>query len=465
MWTVGIVIASLMAISTLVAGIVYQRSVSAPVGEGQLFRAEAGRAVALFSSRSDDPDVAVRSVRNELGIEAVALVNESGEVTNSSAPEQVGDVLGDFLAFSLSDGRFAAQAVELDHPVSIDTVVEWEPGQVLYFVVQPLPGGEGLLLSYDISELLGRRSRSAAVRPLTIQLLIVAFVAAATAVGLWFARHRTRERIAESQREADLLAAHATDLARHNVELDQARRNAERALAMAEETNLVRSEFVLMINHELRTPLTGVVTGAETLLDQPGLSVEERAEILDLIASDGKRLIELVSQMLTVARVENRSLDFTLSDFHVDHVTQRLTDRFDRLRVAADGRVLVKSDPDTLTQILHTLIENALSHGATSVDLQTRPNPGFEPDLVVGAEQAECVYLVVTDDGPGIDPDFLPRAFEKFEKRGRTSGTGLGLYLVRLMASALDAHIAVKTGPDGTSVAVGLPTAAVLENA
>lgn len=463
MWTVGIVIASLMAISTLVAGLVYQRSVSAPVGEGQLFREESARAVEVFSSHSDNPDVAVRAVRNELGIEAAALVDESGQVTSSSAPEQDGELLGSFLTSALSKGRFAAQATELNHPLSIDTVVEWEEGQVLYAVVQPLPSGDGLLLSYDISELLARRSRSAAVRPLTIQLLIAAFVTAATAVGLWFARRRTRERIAESQREADLLAAHANDLARHNVELDQARRNAERALAMAEETNLVRSEFVLMINHELRTPLTGVVTGAETLLDQPALPVNERAEILDLIASDGRRLIELVSQMLTVARVENRSLDFTLTEFDVDEVVHRLTDRFDTLTVPEDSHVLVRSDSDTLTQILHTLIENALSHGATHVELRTQSDSGFEADLVVGAEQAESVYVVVTDNGPGIDSEFLPRAFEKFEKRGRTSGTGLGLYLVKIMAAAIDAHLAVKTGPEGTSIAVGVPITAVLE--
>lgn len=463
MWTAGIVIASVVAITTLAAGIGYQRSVSAPVGEGQLFRAEASRAVELFSPHSSEPEIGVRSVRNELGIEAVALVDESGHVANSSAPEQVGDSLGPFLTAALSDGRFAAQATELTHAISIDTVVEWEAGQVLYAVVQPLADGRGLLLSYDISELLSRRSRSAAVRPLTIQLLIAAFVAAATAVGLWFARRRTRERIAEAQREADLLAAHATDLARHNVELDHARRRAERALAMAEETNRVRSEFVLMINHELRTPLTGVVTGAETLLDQPDLPVADRAEISNLIAADGRRLIELVSQMLVVARVENRSLDFTLSDFDVEQVVHRLEDRFETLTAMTETNVVVRSDPDTLTQILHTLVENAMSHGATRVSLHTRTSPGFEPDLVIGDQSADSVYLVVEDDGPGIDPGFLPRAFEKFEKRGRTSGTGLGLYLVRLMAGAVDAHLAVKTGPQGTAVAVGVPTAVVLE--
>jgi two-component system OmpR family sensor kinase len=63
----------------------------------------------------------------------------------------------------------------------------------------------------------------------------------------------------------------------------------------------------------------------------------------------------------------------------------------------------------------------------------------------------------VEDDGPGIDPHFLPRAFEKFEKHSSSSGTGLGLYMARLMVEALDGSISVSTSPSGTTFQIAVP--------
>jgi two-component system OmpR family sensor kinase len=69
-----------------------------------------------------------------------------------------------------------------------------------------------------------------------------------------------------------------------------------------------------------------------------------------------------------------------------------------------------------------------------------------------------AVHFLVVDDGPGFDPAFLPRAFEKFEKHSFSSGTGLGLYVVRLMADAIEAAVSVFTGPGGTTMAVSVPS-------
>ena len=61
------------------------------------------------------------------------------------------------------------------------------------------------------------------------------------------------------------------------------------------------------------------------------------------------------------------------------------------------------------------------------------------------------------DNGPGIEAEFIPHIFEKFEKRGTASGTGLGLYLAKLMVEGIDGSISVETGPNGTTMAVGVP--------
>lgn len=469
MWTVGIVTALVVALACLTAALLYQRDVSAPVGEGRLFKTEAMSASARYAALTadgTDPDLAVRTLRNDLAIEAVGVIDPSLRVVYSTAHEQVGDEVGAFLGGALADGRFAAQAVELTHPLSIDRVEEWQPGSVVYQVVQPVDPEAGLILSYDISELLARRSQSSALQPLTAQLAIAGLVAAGLSVGLWFARSRARRRIRETQREAEMLAARSRDLERHNKELDAARREAERALELAEETNRIRSEFVLMINHELRTPLTSVVTGAEVLLDQPEMGSADRNELLGHLVEDGRRLVELMSQMLTVARVENRSLQFTLTEIPADQVLQRLAGRWEWLDVAPTTGITVESDRDALIQLIHSLADNARSHGAERVGVTVARDLPFVPDHTVGKEPDDPVYFLIKDDGPGIDHDFLPRAFEKFEKRGRTSGTGLGLYLVRMMAEAIDGYLAVSTSPSGTTMAVGVPSgAAVLEEA
>ena len=92
-----------------------------------------------------------------------------------------------------------------------------------------------------------------------------------------------------------------------------------KALATEKETNRIRSEFVLMINHELRTPLTSVVSGAEVLAEF-GLPEDDRQMIIADMLRDGRRLDGLISQMLTVARIENSGLNFSLTRTEVSRV-------------------------------------------------------------------------------------------------------------------------------------------------
>jgi len=107
--------------------------------------------------------------------------------------------------------------------------------------------------------------------------------------------------------------------------------------------------------------------------------------------------------------------------------------------------------------VLSSLIDNALTHGANQVILRARPDRPFDPIWEVGQTPAQAAFLLVEDDGPGIDSDFLPRAFEKFEKHGRSSGTGLGLYMARTMIEALGGSLAVETSRRGTTMAVAVP--------
>ncbi|HEY7563302.1 MAG TPA: HAMP domain-containing sensor histidine kinase, partial [Acidimicrobiia bacterium] len=256
------------------------------------------------------------------------------------------------------------------------------------------------------------------------------------------------------------LQERSAELEQHNLQLEDARKKAERALALAEETNRVRSEFVLMINHELRTPLTSVVTGSQLLAGSwDTLSLDERQRLLSDIVSDGRRLKELITQMLVVARIENRSLQYQLRHVTADMVRSRLESLSPRTALWPAGMQVppLLTDLDTLAYLLVSLADNARTHGARNVEISVADGMAFSPLVEVGTRPAAAAYFVVRDDGPGIDHDFVPHIFEKFEKRGRASGTGLGLYLARLMVEGIDGSISVMSDRTGTTMVVAVP--------
>jgi signal transduction histidine kinase len=469
-WTAAAALSMLGAVVLPSVAAAYQVRVTRPQGEGELFRHEAALAATMLTRAEEKGtalDQAVRHIRNDLRVEAVGVVDPAGSYLASTSPSLAGSGLEPpFLAGLLQQGDFGAVAATLDRPLLIDGVEEWSAGDSLYLVLQPLDSGGALVLSYDVSELLQRRAAQQGIRPLTIQLAGAGVFLLLASIILLVARAGARRRIAEAEREAQLIEARARELERHNRELDEAREAAEKALALAEETNRIRSEFVLMINHELRTPLTSVVTGAEVLLDDEGLPPQDRHQVLGDMVRDGRRLQELISQMLTVARIENRGLGYRLREVPIREVRQRLQDL--RVGVTWNGdarvpegeaadRILLRSDPDPLAQLIASLTDNAFTHGATQVSVRVAAELPFAPLVEVGRRPAAALYFLVEDDGPGIDLSFLPRAFEKFEKHGRSSGTGLGLYLARLMVEAIEGAIAVTTGPKGTTMAVAVP--------
>ena len=237
-----------------------------------------------------------------------------------------------------------------------------------------------------------------------------------------------------------------------------------RSLEAEKETNRIRSEFVLMINHELRTPLTGVVTGAQLMLDG-GMSEEEQSSLAEDMVRDGRRLDGLIAQVLTVARTENNGLSYALARTEVRHVLERIRLASGNPHVTIDAQsasdAVVHTDSDALVQLVLSLTDNSLTHGATNVNIQVTPTLRFLPMRTVGVAPDQPLFFVVRDDGPGIDPDFLPNAFEKFEKHSWSSGTGLGLHMARLMVEAMQGSISVHTGSRGTIMAVAVPLVSV----
>jgi signal transduction histidine kinase len=218
--------------------------------------------------------------------------------------------------------------------------------------------------------------------------------------------------------------------------------------------------FLMSVGHELRTPLTTIAGYAE-ILEDGGLDTDETNRIAAVLNTEGARLRRLVEDLMLLARLEAR--EFTLTRHHVDigEILGRLAsgfeDRAGRVRVRFVTEiepVELDTDPDRVEQIVANLLENALRY---------TPEAG-EARLSVRAARGGGAVITVSDSGSGIDPDDVPRVFEKFYvartyRRIRPEGSGLGLSIVKELVDALGGTIAVESGDGGTVITVRLPAA------
>jgi signal transduction histidine kinase len=460
-WLVLAGICAALTATGVIGASVVQRNSSVPIGEGEVFVADAGHAAGIITSTTDVA-VAVRQARNTLEIEAVSLLDGEGIVVASTSETLIGEPAhNQLIVYGARDHRFMALATAIDEDLWLDGVVEWRAGSVLYQVVSPLAEGEGsVMLHYDVSALLSRRTQPGTVQPETIQLMALTAIFAVFTGAALVGRSRAARRHREIALESQIIRAHSVELQVANEGLDQARHQAEEALALAEEKIRIRSEFVLMINHELRTPLTSVVTGAE-LLRTEELSDRDRAVVLDSMVADGSRLQEIIDQILAVARIENRGLSYELTDVTLDEIRTAVNCSHPACKPVEpkepEPNVTVRADMGALTLVVGSLVDNALTHGAKTIWVGTSTRSQVEPQLEIGDRPESGVHITVADDGPGIAPSFLPRIFEKFEKSSFSSGTGLGLYMARMIIEALEGSIAVVTSSSGTTFQISLP--------
>lgn len=210
-------------------------------------------------------------------------------------------------------------------------------------------------------------------------------------------------------------------------------------------------EFLMSVSHELRTPLTTIRGYAEALSD--GVVHAESAEgVGKTIAAEAERLDRLVSDLLSLARLEADDFAIEPANVELGELIQSAEIAFAprcarlgvRLRLErGGGPILVRTDPVRLRQIVDGLMENAL---------RLVP-PGRPIVLAVGADPSRAV-VEVRDGGPGLTDDDLEVAFEKGALHQRYSGerkvgSGLGLALAAGLARRLGGYIEAGHAPEG----------------
>lgn len=237
----------------------------------------------------------------------------------------------------------------------------------------------------------------------------------------------------------------------------------EEAKLRAEEANRLKSSFLASMSHELRTPLNGILGFAE-LLKLDAASEEQRAWA-DTIHQSGKHLLELVNEILDLAKIEAGSMELKPISTNLAMLVQDVTELH---RVHAEGKGLefnhsidatlpehIVCDPTRVRQVLNNLLNNAVKFtDSGSVELKV-------------ARDRDDLLFTVTDTGPGIALEHHEAIFEEFRQAEdfltrEHSGTGLGLALVKKLVGLMGGSVSVdSTVGKGSSFRVRLPLASM----
>lgn len=260
---------------------------------------------------------------------------------------------------------------------------------------------------------------------------------------------------------AALALAFVLELVRRRREAEAAQRSLAEQNARLRELDRLKDELVATVSHELRTPLTSILGYLELVRDEPdGLSEEQRS-FLDVVERNARRLLNLVSDLLFVARIDSGRVELEAVDVELEAIVAECVDA-QRMRAEQAGVTLtleidgdvpsVRGDRARLLQLVDNLLSNAIKFTPA----------GGRVDVRV-ARDGEAVALAVADTGMGISGADQERLFERFFRtraagEAAIQGTGLGLTIAKAIADAHGGTISVESAEGrGTTLRVLLP--------
>ncbi len=230
-------------------------------------------------------------------------------------------------------------------------------------------------------------------------------------------------------------------------------RKLKKANDQLKELDLAKSEFISIASHQLRTPLTVIKGYISMMLEGNFGALEDSGtEALKKVFLSNERLIKLVENLLNISRIESGRLQFDFRETDMNKMVESVIDELSvnaknknlilRYKPPSEPLPLIKMDDEKIRQVVINLIDNGIKYtkqGVVSVSLERRENKA---------------RFCVKDSGMGIRREDMVNLFKKFF-RGmgvsivHTEGTGLGLYVARMMVEAHHGKIWVESEGDG----------------
>ena len=235
------------------------------------------------------------------------------------------------------------------------------------------------------------------------------------------------------------------EVTNRTAELQDSNRSLSDALEELKVHDKMQKEFINIAAHELRTPVQPILSMSEiTQMDNSsdaGLADEVKMpkEDFEMIVRNARRLERLSSDILEVARIESNSLKIQTEIFDLNikinaviHDIKPMATgekNMDIVFEPASHPILVNADKTKTFEVISNLIGNAIKF-----------TPSDGKIIIETKEQDDEVIISVTDTGPGIDPEIVPKLFTKFATKSFT-GTGLGLYISKAIVEAQGGRI------------------------
>ena len=260
--------------------------------------------------------------------------------------------------------------------------------------------------------------------------------------------------------------AHDVTERRRQEDVTAAALAAEREVVeRLEQVDRAKNDFMATVSHELRTPITSIMGYTELLLsDETGTLPTMHRQILARVDRNGRRLMGLVEDVLTMSQIEVGTLRFRFRDVDLRTVVERAVEtEISVLGVAGvmlqqqvtDQLLPVSADPDKLERAVAALLDNAAKYS----------QPGASVDLELRAEGANAV-ITVRDHGIGISPEDQEKIFDRFFRSTDANdrviqGAGLGLTVTRAIIEGHHGTIACTSAlGEGATFTVTLPLCA-----
>ena len=249
------------------------------------------------------------------------------------------------------------------------------------------------------------------------------------------------------------MAAQAT-VAVENMHLHN---ELKRANARLQEFDRLKSEFVGIVAHDFRRPLMAIRGFAELVLEEPDLPIDTRQEFMRTVISETEHLALLANDTLLITQIETGQFAFNWSEidvgpFILDAVPLGLSDHSVLMDIPA-GFPKIVVDALRLRQVVTNLTMNAVKYSPSGGSITVRCRE----------RGADNIIIEIVDHGLGIPPDQVGKLFKKFERVRTTehmaiSGTGLGLYICRLIVEGHGGQIWVESElGKGSTFGLSLP--------